>query len=111
MPQRAILYVTMIGVVLIVAQDAAAWPRVRHRRCTCPPQTQVERGPHAANSKHPESVARIMKLLPQIPADESPDKIIATLGLPKDWDGGEAGSTGCIMVWATGKPLCAWQPL
>ncbi len=99
MLKPAMRYAMMIGIVMIVAQDAAAWPRVRHRRCKCPPQTQVEQDPHAANSKHPAAVARIVKLLPQIPADESPDRIIAMLGIPKDCDGGHVSNTGCSMVW------------
>jgi hypothetical protein len=41
MRQRAMLCLTMIGVVLIVAQDATAWPRLRHRRCICAVQGQA----------------------------------------------------------------------
>jgi hypothetical protein len=59
---------------------------------------------HDANAKHPPEVARIMKLLPQIQADASYDKIIAMLGLPKDWDDGSVSATHCTMVWKNLAP-------
>jgi hypothetical protein len=40
-----------------------------------------------------------MKLLPQIPADGSPDKIIALLGLAREPDGGSVSNTNFTMVW------------
>jgi hypothetical protein len=55
--------------------------------------------PHAPNAMHPDEVAQIMKLLPQIEATDFFDKIIGMLGLPKDWDGGSVSSTHCTMVW------------
>jgi len=64
------------------------------------PQSKAKEGnPHAADAMHPEEIARIMKLLPKIEAGASFDKIIAMLGLPKDWDGGSVSSTHCTMVW------------
>ena len=64
-----------------------------------PLPAQDNGNPHAPNAKHPDEVARIMKLLPKIEATDPYDKIIGTLGLPKDWDGGSVSSTHCTMVW------------
>jgi hypothetical protein len=58
-----------------------------------------EPSPHDANARHPAEVARIMALLPKIDATATYEKIIAQLGLPKDWDGGSVSSTHCTMVW------------
>jgi hypothetical protein len=60
---------------------------------------EKEQNPHAPNAKHPEKVAAIMKKLSDMPVDASFDKIIAYLGLPKDWDGGSVSTTECTMVW------------
>jgi hypothetical protein len=59
----------------------------------------VETNPHAPNAKHPQEVARILKLLPEIPVTASFDEIIAMLGLPKDRTGGSVSSTHCTMTW------------
>ena len=40
MLQCKMRYLVAIGLVLIVAQEAAAWPRLRHHRCTCPFERQ-----------------------------------------------------------------------
>jgi hypothetical protein len=62
------------------------------------PEDQIQ-SPHDENATHPDEVARIMKLLPQIPTDASYDKIIAMLGLLKDWEGSSVSNTHCTMVW------------
>jgi len=56
------------------------------------------------NAEHPAEIARIMKLLPQIPATASFDKINEILGLPKEWDGGSVSATHCTMVWRNLAP-------
>src|SRR5262249_32711841 len=56
-------------------------------------------GPHGPIPRHPPEVARIMKLLPEIPASASHDEIIAFLGLPEEWDGGSFDVHLCTMVW------------
>jgi hypothetical protein len=65
----------------------------------CLSANRKQSNPHEPNAKHPEKVARIMKLLPRIPVDASYDKIITFLGLPKDWDSGSVSTTHCTMVW------------
>ena len=51
-------------------------------------------------AKHPAEAARIMKLLPKIPASASADEIIKFLGLPNDFNEGHAGNMGFDMVWS-----------
>jgi hypothetical protein len=63
------------------------------------PADRVATSPHAPNAQHPREVARIMKLLPDIPPDASVDEIIAMLRLAKSWNGGSVSSTHCCMFW------------
>jgi hypothetical protein len=78
------------------------WPGLAHDKNPKPDallQMAKERNPHDPDAKHPARVAKIMKLLPKIPADASFRQIIAMLGLPKSWDGGSVSTTHCTMVW------------
>lgn len=92
-PRSPILLLWGAGVIAVLAQDAVAWPRLR-RHCGDYRQEKP-------SEKYPEAVARIMKVLPQIPADASPDKIIAMLGLPKHDEELEevVDSHHCWMMW------------
>ena len=63
---RAMLHLTMIGVVLITAKDAAAWPRFRHRRCACLPQTQPSPGA-SATALSPEVECLLQQLRLRLP--------------------------------------------
>jgi hypothetical protein len=51
--------------------------------------------------RHPPEVARLMKLLPDIPADGSPEDIVRFLGLPEEPTFAESSFTHHTMSWDT----------
>ena len=57
-----------------------------------------ESNPHTPDAKHPAEVARIIKLLPDMPTSASPDDIEAMLMLPKP-DFGSIGGRHCEIYW------------
>jgi hypothetical protein len=81
-------WIALLAVPILLALGAGVLVYQRYRA-----------SPHGVNARHPPEVARIMQLLPEIPANATLDEIIALLGLPRDWDGGSVSSTHCCMYW------------
>jgi hypothetical protein len=80
---RQVLVATLLG-LLVVGVIAYFW----HQHVT-----------HARHVKHPEEVARILALLPDIPETASPDEVIQFLGLPKEPTNCDSDRKGFDMGW------------
>ena len=75
MQHRTLYWLAAICIVLIVAQDAAAWPRHCHRRCPCPSQS-----PSLANTPAlPVEVEQTLKQLRIHFSGKTDDQIIQVL--------------------------------
>jgi len=77
MPQRTRLYLTSIGIVLIAAQAAAAWPRRHHRRCVCPISRQAPAATLTTTAS--EEVEQVLNKLRLVLPNKTDDEIIQVL--------------------------------
>jgi hypothetical protein len=64
-----------------------------------PQQAQAPPDPFGTPPRHPPEVARLLKLLPDIPADGSPADVVRFLGLPDKPTYWEASTTHYDMTW------------
>src|SRR5262249_44308555 len=64
-----------------------------------PQPARAPPAPWGPPPRHPPEVVRLMKLLPDIPADGDPEDIVRFLGLPEDPSSGDSSFTHHNMGW------------
>lgn len=62
--------------------------------------------PFGTPPRHPPEVVRLMKLLPDIPADGDPEDIVRFLGLPENPTSGDSSFTHHNMGWDVAPGYC-----